>query len=595
MSSNNKGFKFLNNKVIIHSTGRICDSPNELLRSRAFRSVLERTLSDLAAKKSRMLKIFGEEGITPETISHLIKTLQYLILLEQSSIPHILPESAIFFKDLDLLECFIEFLFDSWRNFDRFLIVLSENDEYLDDRPYRTFNATVEQLMDVVISSYRDIQENISGNHPRIYRQTRAGVDIGAIVSKNTPISTWASSADNPYQKLADIPVIRQVLLNPPLVLNQPTNKREGQFRKIGQNPLNLVSFLPQEWVCYPALVGNLLVLTYIHESFLELGMSLCNLFELAGDTDLKRKPDAIYIFGAPDGIHDLPGGLPTVFFDDETDDLLVGAVPNQDRFGYFGYLKKMILTLHNIKMMKKGSLPFHGALVKISLNDQEFNILLIGESGAGKSETLEAFRVQEDYSIQDMQIIADDMGALSLENDHVLGYGTEIGAFIRLDDLQSGYEFGQMGRAIFLSPSQTNARLLLPVAPYALIREGVKPNFILYVNNYEEVDSSHQIIDQFQSSEKALDVFREGKVMSKGTTTAQGIIGSYFGNIFGPPQYKELHEILAHQYFNRFFEDSIFVGQIRTQLGIPGKETQGPAEAARALILLITQNELSS
>ena len=40
-------------------------------------------------------------------------------------------------------------------------------------------------------------------------------------------------------------------------------------------------------------------------------------------------------------------------------------------------------------------------------------------------------------------------------------------------------------------------------------------------------------------SVEWALDIFREGAVMSKGTTTSSGLVHSYFANIFGPPEYK--------------------------------------------------------
>ncbi len=591
MADKQKDYKFIDNKFIIHSGGRLCDTQSELLKSRAFRAVLEKILADLQKRKSRLLRIFGAQEISPETISLLIETLQYLTILEASVIPNILPGCEVFFQEPDILESFIEHMYDSWRSFDRFVIVSSLKGDGLGDRPYRTFNATVERLMHVVISTYRDIQENITGNHPRVYRQARAGVDMGAIVSDETAVHSWARSAPVPYPKLQGIPLIRQVLLNPPLVLNQPSNKRQGQFQRIDLNPLSLVDLDQDQWICYPVLAGDLLILTDIHERFLELGLSLCNLFELAGDEDLNRRPDAIYLYGVPGDALDRFGDLPTVFYDDSENDILVGAVPNQDRFAYFGYLKKMILTLHNIKMMKRGSLPFHGALVKILVNDQDYNVLLVGESGAGKSETLEAFRVQGDSLLQDMLIIADDMGSLQLDNDQVRGYGSEIGAFIRLDDLQPGYEFGQMGRAIFLNPSNTNARLLLPVTTYALIREGIKTNYILYANNYQEVDSDHPIIEQFTSLEQALEVFREGKVMSKGTTTTEGIVKSYFGNIFGPPQYRELHDRLAEEYFQHFFEKGCFVGQIRTQLAIPGQETAGPQAAARALIDLFTRD----
>ena len=61
----------------------------------------------------------------------------------------------------------------------------------------------------------------------------------------------------------------------------------------------------------------------------------------------------------------------------------------------YFGYLKKMLLTLHNVYMINNGMLPIHGAMVKITLdNNKTKNVCIIGDSGAGKSETLEALRV---------------------------------------------------------------------------------------------------------------------------------------------------------------------------------------------------------
>ena len=76
---------------------------------------------------------------------------------------------------------------------------------------------------------------------------------------------------------------------------------------------------------------------------------------------------------------------------------------------------------------------------------------------------------------------------------------------------------------------------------------------------------------------------------MSKGTTTSKGIVHSYFANIFGPPQYKELHDTIALRFFKQFFEKNLSVGQIRTRLGIPGWEMKGPEEAARALLQAIT------
>jgi hypothetical protein len=153
------------------------------------------------------------------------------------------------------------------------------------------------------------------------------------------------------------------------------------------------------------------------------------------------------------------------------------------------------------------------------------------------------------------------------------------------LDDLQKGYALGQIDRTIIMNPDQVNARVVLPVTKYKNVIKGFDIDFILYANNYDSVDQDHPVIEQFKNSEIALDVFRSGAVMSKGTTTTTGLTHSYFANIFGPPQYRDLHEEIAQKYFDQFFLKGIFVGEMRTQLGISGKEYSGPEESARALL----------
>ena len=140
------------------------------------------------------------------------------------------------------------------------------------------------------------------------------------------------------------------------------------------------------------------------------------------------------------------------------------------------------------------------------------------------------------------------------------------------------------------MSPNKTNARLLLPVVLYPDVVRGSKIDMIFYANNYQEVDEDHLIIERFSDSESALEVFREGTVMSKGTTTSEGIAKTYFANVFGPPQYKDLHEEIAQSLFEHLFDHDIFLGQIRTRLGLPGWEIKGPEAAAQAMIELITE-----
>jgi hypothetical protein len=580
--------RIIGNKAVLNIRERMCETAEEMLESDKFRSVLDHCLANLRSKNSPLLEIFGNSEFEDETVNDLVKTLSFLVKYEANVVPHIYGKSKVFLKNLDRLASFVEYLYDYWRHFDRFIINDSEGDR-LDKRPYRTFNETIEQLTHLVRTVYRHIQENITGSHPNVYRQVPAGGEMAVIsLPKNIPYN------GEKYKRLNTVPVIRQMLIYPPLVIQSPMNKRTGQFKKIEKNPLDLIELVPGDWICYPAKVGKMLILVYFHLEFFELGFSMCNLFELADDVDLERKPDALFIYGAPGNVLDDLSKYSTVFYDDEENGIFVGAIPNREEFGYFGYLKKMILTLHNSIVMKMGNMPFHGAMVKILLQgDKEATILMMGDTGAGKSETLEAFRVLGEKHIRELTIIADDMGSIELDSKGFpIGYGTEIGAFLRLDDLQPGYAYGHLDRSIIMNPSQINARIVFPVTKFETLIQGHKIDYILYVNNYEEIDNEHPVIEKFESAEWAIDIFREGAVMSKGTTTSSGLVHSYFANIFGPPEYKDVHEKIVSKYFPEFFRNNVYVGQMRTRLGIPGYESTGPRDAALALLKIIGVTE---
>ncbi|MBN1489076.1 MAG: phosphoenolpyruvate carboxykinase [Phycisphaerae bacterium] len=583
-----KRFEIEREQLVIHTEGQICASKRELTHSEIFYRVICLYVTQLCKHRSPLLDLLG---LTPDSAAGSSSLLALLRPLSENSLEQVVdmvPGASQFLEPARrrALHEFVEGLYDFWRTFDRFMVVHSEpGPTGLDQRPYRVFNDTIESLSHLVRSVYRDLCENITGDHPRVYRQVAAACKVGLIaVPEACPLPSRY------HELLNNVPFIRQVWVAPPMIIDPPMNRRTGQFQKATRSPLDGLSIDPNQWLCYPAVVGPLVIFVYFHQKFIGLGCSLANLFELATTDQIRKGPHAVYLFGVPpEAVSDF-GELPTIFYEDEGNDLLVAAVPGEDRFGYFGYLKKMILTLHNILMMKRGRMPYHGAMVRISLDDgQVASVLLIGDTATGKSESLEAFRTLGKDCIRDLRIIADDMGSLDIGADGgVLAYGTEIGAFVRLDDLQQGYAFGQLDRAIIMSPQKTNARVVLPVTTLDEVLHGYRLDLLLYANNYEEVDDEHPIIERFENAETALSVFREGAAMAKGTTTSTGLVHSYFANIFGAPQYKELHEPLAEKVFRAAFESGVFVGQLRTRLGIAGYETKGPEAAAEALLTLI-------
>ncbi|MCX6803021.1 MAG: phosphoenolpyruvate carboxykinase, partial [Candidatus Diapherotrites archaeon] len=533
----------------------------------------------LKQKESSFLHIFPNEVDEEQ----LLVLLQKLARYQKKYLIAKHPEFAPYFRDIYLLHQFVELFYNFWRNYERFFVCYS--DEMLVvphyTRPYSTFNDTVEVLNHLVRKIYRDVCENITGEHPNVYRQVPAGAQVGLIVVEEKPKLPY------PYTKLERVNFIKQVLIEPPLIIDPPTNTRTGEFKRVEKNPLDFIPYLEErEWLCYPAQVGDLVIHVFFSNKFIGLGTALSNLFDLATEDQLKRKPDAVFLYGVPKSIAKKIDVESTVFFEDELNVLLVGCIPEGDEFAYFGYLKKMMLTLHNVIMMKRNRLPVHGAMVKIGLkNKKSANIIFMGDTGAGKSESLEAFRrIGEEY-IREMTVVFDDMGSLGIENGKIKAYGTETGAFVRLDDLNPGFAFGNIDRSIIMSPQKKNARVVLPITTLKEVLEGQRVDYLLYANNYEVVDKTHSVIEVFKTSEEAIEIFRRGRSMAKGTTSLTGINETYFVNIFGPAQYKELHNKLAEKFFITLFENKTVVGQIRTRLGISGFENSGPKDAARALL----------
>lgn len=75
-------------------------------------------------------------------------------------------------------------------------------------------------------------------------------------------------------------------------------------------------------------------------------------------------------------------------------DKTFIGVLPALDKYDYFGYFKKMLLTLFNLTMINNNVLPIHGAGLSIHLrNGITKNVVILGDSGAGKSETIEAMK----------------------------------------------------------------------------------------------------------------------------------------------------------------------------------------------------------
>jgi hypothetical protein len=566
-------------------TGVLCTQPAQVLQSSQAPRVIQGFLNRLLARESESLALFRglevegtEDGPSPAA-RQLARLLGLLVDMSPADVQVKAPDVAGLLGDVAGLAEFVEGLYDYWRGLERYLIFVGGADESRDravegHMPFITNN---EDLAHLAREAYRHIERHLRGHWPRVYRQVPAGANMSLLIDE----VRWPNPG-GVYETLRDIRHVRLAMLVLPVILYPRRNTREGTFRRVDRHPLEGVSLDPRQWFCLPLRVGELNFQVYFDRDYLGLAVSLVNLFELSGHTEARCKPDGILVFGLPE---EQMAGERTVFYLDKLQEIAVGAVVKSEEVDYFGYFKKMILTLHNAIMMERGRLPLHGAMARLRLRQgPAVSLALVGDSGAGKSETIDAFNSLATDWISDLTIIFDDMGTLALGDDGIRGYGTEIGAFVRLDDLDPSYAFGRLDRSILMNPHRSNARVVLPLTEYREVVAGYPVDLLLYANNYETVNEERPPVEFFATPEEALEVFRAGYRAAKGTTDEQGLVASYFANPFGPPQMKELHETLARRYFAAAFERGIPVGQLRTRLGLPGWEREGPRAAAEAL-----------
>lgn len=573
-----KEFSLNEDNAILNFTKSYCTTGDQLLNSNGFKIVLRSYI-----KKQKQLQSALYDRISNivngDLTDYFLELFKLLNIMDKSSVSQLNNKFSLLLEDNSDLFDFIEGLYAYWRTLERYGIL--ESPQGLNGLQQASFIDATNQFSNLVLKTYRNVEEHVLGITHSVYRQLNAGVQVGLIL--NSPSFILPKE----YKKLKNISIIEQVILTPPFFVYPKQNKRSGFFEETFVNPIQSKTINPSHYYCFPIKIGSSLTLVYFHREYMHHGVALANLFEMAKPYEFENKtPDLIVLFGA----RNESNSKETVYYKDDINKLYFGYVSNNGEIDYFGYMKKMLLTIHNLRMIDMGKLPIHGAMVSIILkNGISKNIAIVGDSGAGKSESLEAFRLISEEYLKEIKIIFDDMGTFEIREDGVYGLGTEIGAFIRLDDLDTSYAFSQIDRAIYMNTDKQNARVLLPVTTYKTITKGYKVDMLLYANNYEEKD---KVLLLYPNKKEALPVFKKALRKAKGTTSETGLVSSYFANPFGPHQRQKDVDKLLNVFYDRMFNDHIDIGEIHTKLAIKGFEQSGPMDAAKELFSWIIKHK---
>jgi hypothetical protein len=563
-------------QVVMNFSEKFCKTEIEVLNSDCFNEVWTRYIDNLYKTENQaflpVLNIFPRASVVEYTTS-LFK------LLFAFSIEEIKGMDKMYAKALekkDVLYDLVQHFYDYWRRLERYAVVLTRNVK--DGVESTSFIKAQSDFNNTILATYRGVSEKLFGSTFPVYRQLPAGVNAALLLSKNE----WMDK-DSEYAFLRKCDAIEQIVIRPPFISYSAKNKRTGTYPEAKKNPMDRIrdNFVANDYYCYAARVGSALAYIYFHRDYMAHGITIGNLFEFVPLASCRgQKPDLLYIFGGEyDGESE--------FYYDKENDIYVGLAPHNPSIDYFGYMKKMLLTLYNTKMIDNGFLPIHGACVHITMRDgQKKNIVIMGDSGAGKSESLEALSEMAGDNISNQLTVFDDMGTFKIEDGKVKAYGTEIGAFVRLDDMTSGYAYREMDRAIFMNPDKTNSRLVIPVATYSQIMEGYNVDMYLYANNYDEECESE--VEFYKTPEEAKKIFIRGARRAKGTTQELGMTESFFANPFGPVQREAQTRVIIDKVFEQLFKTGVPVGNLHTRLAVPGMEHEGPALAAKKLFEIL-------
>lgn len=557
------------NLALINYTEGYWRNAEELLDSKDFKLFLNAFLDYYSQKNLENYLWLKRDLPIEEVKKDIIRLLKGLQVLTLDEVMH------PYLKEKEKLVQVIEDGYHFWRNKQRYSLIYTEDKKGLQLANFIEADTYYNQM---ILQFYRSIQEKVQGSKNRIYRQLQAGTNASLL------LSDYKINLPEEYHELNKIPFINRVMLRTPLLIHPKSTKRTGIFSECEDNPVHAFTCLKEEWFAYPCKVGGLLFYVYFHRDFTSCAIGLPNLFELAKPEDcIATKPDGIVLFGVFDKKED------TVFYHDQVNDIWVGKLSYHYRIEYFGYMKKMILTLHNLAMMEKGWLPIHGAMIELTLkNKKKCGIVLMGDSGAGKSETIEALNALAYDQIIKNEIIFDDMGSLHVENGRLYAQGTEIGAFVRLDDLEKGSAYRDMDRSIFFNPESANARVLIPTSDYETVASNHQVDYFLYANNYTDKRG----IEILKNQKNAKKVFIEGKRFALGTTQEKGLSSTFFANPFGPMQKKEACLKIIDDIFDEMEKEKICIGEIYTCLGLENKGDNGIKVAAKELLRLICDSE---
>ena len=241
-----------NDKVYVFDfTVKRPSTSTELLTSKTFKEIVDNYIYEQKKKQTDVYEFiklnFGNNQ--SEKLTNLCQ-----LLLKTSYIE--LQKSFEYLSNKQVLLKIADGLYDQWRKNQRYVLL---EDSLTNDR-YELLEA-IDRFSRLVISTYRDVYENILGTSQRIYRELPSGANAGFLITKTTFDSPNELSAFN------NSFYIKSMMIKPPFLVHTKSNTRKGVFKEKNY-PITKID--SNNYLSIGVKIGGSLGLCYISKKYLD-------------------------------------------------------------------------------------------------------------------------------------------------------------------------------------------------------------------------------------------------------------------------------------------------------------------------------------
>ena len=115
-------YQMIDNKIILQIQENICATEQEILDSELFKGVVSAAFRKLVRRNSILLDVFDRRDVGAEEVKVFVETLKFLVKMPAAQVRCAYPLAEGLLRNTSLLNDLIEYLYNFWRSFDRFII-----------------------------------------------------------------------------------------------------------------------------------------------------------------------------------------------------------------------------------------------------------------------------------------------------------------------------------------------------------------------------------------------------------------------------------------------------------------------------------------